>query len=171
MRGEPSRSEASADRIEAARAAALANARLTNQIGLWTQWVVAHGSGEEELADFLVARFPEPLATAYRDWVAAAGPPRTPRAHRSRCPPTSCRSAGPATELDAQASERFEAALTDDQRGDDYTVLTVLFAAVLFFAAMSARVRAPRSQWLLLGTGVVMALVGVVLLAVFPKLL
>ncbi|MGY1673027.1 hypothetical protein [Geodermatophilus sp. SYSU D00710] len=163
-------SEASADRIEAARAAALANARLTNQIGLWTQWVVAHGSGDEELAEFLVARFPEPLATAHRDWVAAGGTaadaPGSPFELSSYVLPEHQAAAA----LDAQASERFEAALTDDQRGDDYTVLTVLFAAVLFFAAMSARVRAPRSQWVLLGTGVAMALVGVVLLAVFPKL-
>ncbi|MGY1784400.1 hypothetical protein [Geodermatophilus sp. SYSU D00698] len=161
-------SRASADRIEAARAAALADARLTNQIGLWTQWVVAQGSGEPELAEFLVARFPEPLATAHGDWLAAGG---TAAASPFDMPSYVLPEQQVAADLDARASAAFDTALTDDQRGDDYTVLTVLFAAVLFFAAMSARVRAARSQWVLLGTAVALGLVGVGLLAVFPKLL
>ncbi|MGY1779707.1 hypothetical protein [Geodermatophilus sp. SYSU D01036] len=164
-------SRASADRIEAARAAALANARLTNQIGLWTQWVVAQGSGEPELADFLVARFPEPLATAHGDWLAAGGAAAGAPGSPFEMPSYALPEQQVAADLDAQASEAFDTALTDDQPGDDYTVLTVLFAAVLFFAAMSARVRAARSQWVLLGTAVALGLVGVCLLAAFPKLL
>ncbi|MGY1755101.1 hypothetical protein [Blastococcus sp. SYSU D01042] len=58
----------------------------------------------------------------------------------------------------------------NNQRSDDYTILTVLFAAVLFFTALSGRMRRSRSQLALLGTGTLLGLVGVIFLAAFPKL-
>jgi class 3 adenylate cyclase len=69
-----------------------------------------------------------------------------------------------------RAGERFQVALRNNQRGDNYTILTVLFASVLFFTAMSERVRALRAQEILLGTALVSGVVGVILLAIFPKL-
>ena len=69
-----------------------------------------------------------------------------------------------------RAGESFQEALRNNQRGDNYTILTVLFASVLFFTAMSGRVRALRAQQFLLGTALVSGVVGVVLLAIFPKL-
>ncbi|MGY1600854.1 hypothetical protein [Geodermatophilus sp. SYSU D00815] len=163
-------SQASSARIEAARADATANARLTNQVGLWTEWVAAEGAGNAALAGFVADRFPEPLATAHRDWLAsggaAAGAPGSPFELPSYVLPEDLA----ATAADERADERFAAALANNQRSDDYTILTVLFAAVLFFAAMSGRVRAHRSQWLLLGTGLLLGAVGVVFLAAFPKL-
>jgi hypothetical protein len=163
-------SEASSTRIEAARSEATANTRQSNHIGLWTEWVAAEGAGEVQLGDFLVARFPEPLSSAHRDWLAAGGAsegaPDSPFAMASYVLPERLAAAA----ADERASGRFEAALVNNQRSDNYTVLTVLFAAVLFFMAMAGRVRGRRSQWVLLGTGLVLAAVGVTLLSTFPKL-
>ena len=163
-------SEASSIRIEAARSDATANARQSNHIGLWTEWVAAEGAGEVQLGEFLVERFPEPLSSAHRDWLAAGGAsegaPDSPFAMASYVLPERLAAAA----ADERASGRFEAALVNNQRSDNYTVLTVLFAAVLFFMAMAGRVRGRRSQWVLLGTGLVLAAVGVTLLTTFPKL-
>jgi len=163
-------SEASSARIEAARADAAGSSRLSNHIGLWTQWLAAEGAGEAQLGDFIVARFPEPLATAHQDWLAAGGAsegaPDSPFAMPSYVLPERLE----AVADDERASDRFDAALAYNQRSDNYTILTVLFAAVLFFMAMAERVRARRSQWVLFGTGLVLGAVGVLLLATFPKL-
>jgi hypothetical protein len=163
-------SEASSARIEAARSDATGNARQSNHIGLWTQWVAAEGAGDAQLGEFLVERFPEPLSSAHRDWLAAGGAsegaPDSPFAMASYVLPERLEAAA----ADERASDRFDAALVNNQRSDNYTVLTVLFAAVLFFMAMAGRVRARRSQWVLLGTGLVLGAVGVLLLATFPKL-
>jgi len=163
-------SQASTARIDAARADGAASVRISNQIGLWTQWVAAVGEGNTRSADFLLQRFPEPLATAHEDWLAAggtaAGAPDSPFAMPSFVVPEKIEAAA----SDARADELFGTALATNQRSDDYTVLTVLFAAVLFFAAMSSRVTGYRARWVLLGTGLALGALGLVFLATFPKL-
>jgi len=148
-------SQASSQRIQAASLAGTANVRTSNQIGLWTEWVAAVGQGDEPLADFLLERFPEPLATAHEAWIAAGGV-----------------DAGPEDESPFAMPEFvMPESVRNNQRGDNYTVLTVLFAAVLFFSAMSMRVRAVRSQQALVAMGLGLGIVGVVLLVTFPKLI
>jgi hypothetical protein len=71
---------------------------------------------------------------------------------------------------DARADSKFAVALRDNQRGDNYTALTIAFATVLFFAALSGRMRRSRDQWILLGVGVVAFLVLAIILLTFPKL-
>ena len=163
-------SQASSARIEAARLDGAGNVRISNHIGLWTQWAAAAGAGDTELADFLVERFPEPLGSAHRDWLAAGGV--TPGAPGSpfEMPSYVLPEKTDAAAADDRADGLFRAALVHNQRSDDYTILTVLFAAVLFFTAMSGRMSGNRSQRVLLGTGMLLGLVGIVFLAAFPKL-
>ena len=117
-----------------------------------------------------VQRFPEPLATAHEDWLAAGGSstdtPTSPFDQPSYVLPEQREAAA----ADDRADGRFAAALANNQRSDNYTILTVLFAGVLFFTAMSGRVRVLRSQQVLLGAALVLGVLGVVLLISFPKL-
>jgi hypothetical protein len=163
-------SEASSARIESTRLDGAADVRTANQLGLWTEWASATADEDVALATFLVDRFPQPLATAHEDWLAAGGPspdgPASPFDMSSFVMPERVE----AVAANDRAGERFAAALANNQRGDNYTVLTVLFASVLFFTAMSGRVRAVRSQQVLLGMGLTLGLLGLVLLATFPKL-
>ncbi|MGB9372950.1 MAG: hypothetical protein WCA82_02185 [Jiangellales bacterium] len=169
-------SEASSSRIEAARQDGTANQRTALQVGLWTQWVNDVAAEDERLATFIEARFPEPLATAQRDWLATdpvaedgtvnPDAPASPFDMESYVLPERVA----AQEADARADERFADALANNQRGDNYTLLTVLFAAVLFFTAMSARMDRARSQWALLSFAVALGVVGVAFLITFPKL-
>jgi hypothetical protein len=164
-------SEASAARIESASLQGTANARITNQIGLWTQWAGATAVENSELATFLFDRFPEPLATAHADWLAAGGTaadaPASPFDMPSFVVPEQVRAAASSD----RAGQLFQTALRYNQRGDNYTILTVLFATVLFFAALSGRVRAVQAQQVVIGTALVFGVTGVVLLATFPKLI
>jgi hypothetical protein len=164
-------SQASSTRIESASLDGTANVRTSNQIGLWTQWAAATSSGDAELAEFLADRFPEPLAAAHEDWLAAGGTRADAPASPFDMPSYVVPERTQAAEASDRAGALFQTALRNNQRGDNYTILTVLFATVLFFAALSGRVRALRAQQVLVGTAMVLGSVGVVLLAIFPKLI
>jgi len=164
-------SQASAARIEAGRLEGTANRKQTIQVSLFTQWLDAYQGGDQELADFLEARFPEPLATAFPQWVADE-PLQNPDAAPTPfdMPAYVIPELAQAQQADERADERFARALVYNQRGDNYTLLTVAFAVVLFLGALSGRMRQQRAQWLLLGVGAVGSLVLTGVLLSFPKL-
>ncbi|WP_129663545.1 hypothetical protein [Phytoactinopolyspora endophytica] len=58
----------------------------------------------------------------------------------------------------------------NNQRGDNYTLLTVLFALVLFFTAVSQRLRSPTMGLTVLTGATVLMVVGIGLLIAFPKI-
>ena len=164
-------SQASSARIEAARLEADANRRIAVQVQLFTQWLQAYQDNDQQLADFLEQRFPEPLATAFPAWIDTqplknSEAPASPfDMERYDVPELE-----QAADADARAGAKFETALRDNQRGDNYTALTIAFATVLFFAALSGRMRRGRDQWILLGIGVAEFMVLAVVLLTFPKL-
>lgn len=70
---------------------------------------------------------------------------------------------------DNAAEAQFAGALADNQRGDNYTLLTVAFASVLFFAAISGRMKSRRHQWTVLGISLALFTAATLLLILFPK--
>jgi hypothetical protein len=164
-------SQASSARIEAARHDSDAVTRQAIQVGLFTQWVQSVGEKDTKVSAFISARFPEPLATAFKDWVATR-PLVNPSAPRSPFDMPSYRipERAAAAAADSRADAKFREALRNNQRGDNYTVLTVLFAIVLFFAAMSTRITSYAARWAILGFAIATFLAGAGLLISLPKL-
>jgi hypothetical protein len=164
-------SQASSQRIEAARLEGMANRKQTIQVSLFTQWLQAYQADDQQLADFLQDRFPEPLATAFPQWIAER-PLQNPDAPATPfvMPAYVIPELGQAKAADDRADARFAQALEFNQRGDNYTILTVAFAVVLFLGALSGRMRQPRAQWLLLAIGGVGSVALLVVLLSFPKL-
>ena len=76
-----------------------------------------------------------------------------------------------AVEADERADALFAQALVNNQRGDNYTLTTVLFALVLFFGAFAGRFRSERASWAMVGLACVVLVVGIVFLATFPKII
>ncbi len=162
--------QASATRVEASRLDSAADVRLSNHLGLWTQWVVATGSGDRALAGFIEDRFPPELRRAHQAWLAEGGPAAEADSPFSTAAYVLPERRG-AARASRRADELVQRALLSNVRADDYTLLTVLFATVLFFVAMSGRVTALRSQLLLLALAGLLATSGIVLLVTFPRLL
>jgi hypothetical protein len=165
-------SQASSARIEAARLDGTANQRTAIQVDVWVQWLDADGYGETELAREISDRFPEPLATAHQEWLETD--PNSLQEDSSTpfdMPSYVIEERILAQEADERADAKFAEALRNNQRGDNYTLLTVLFASVLFFTAMSGRLNARRSRWAMLLMGMGLAVVGIVFLISFPKLI
>lgn len=73
-----------------------------------------------------------------------------------------------AVEWNERADTKFAEALESNQRGDNYSLFTVLFALVLFLTAMAQRRIADCIAHTLLGLGVVVAIVGIIVGSSFP---
>lgn len=157
-------SQASSARIQAAAAEGEARDARQFDLQIYTQWVVATADERPQLAAYVQERFPERLQVAFDAWVAGGMAEDSPLVLDAYVAPGEQEAA----ELTARADERFQAALDNNQRGDNYALLTVLFALVLFLAAMSQR---DITRWVsrtLLGLAVVAGIVGVVILLTFP---
>ncbi|MFJ2542115.1 hypothetical protein [Microbacterium sp. NPDC087589] len=157
-------SQASSARVQAASAESTAQAARQYDLTIYTEWVLAEADGRQELVRFIEARFTPEFAIAFDAWVAEDRGSRGPFAMEEYVPP----GAVEAAELNARADAKFDEALVNNQRGDDYSLLTVLFALVLFFAALSQHQSAEWRRRTFLALSAVLAVVGVVIVLTFP---
>lgn len=157
-------SQASSARVQASDYASQArDARALDQ-GVWEQWVLADARGDTQLVNYIEARFSPEFQVAFDAWTADGRTDRGPFVRDEYVPPGTAE----ARRLNDRADERYDTALADNARGDNYSLLTVLFALVLFLTAMSQREIQRGGRYVLLGAAVVFGVLGIVLLATFP---
>ncbi|MBD3943156.1 hypothetical protein IF188_15795 [Microbacterium sp. NEAU-LLC] len=157
-------SQASSARIQAASAEGQARASQQFDLTVYAQWVLADADGDTELAQYIEDRFSPALSTAFEGWQADGMSENGPFARDDYVPPGQ----EEAEKLNARADEKFAQALENNQRGDNYSLLTVMFALVLFLTAMSQR---DGKTWVgrtLLGLAIVVGVVAVGILLTFP---
>lgn len=157
-------SEASGARVTATDWASQARDAQSNDLAIFAQWVLATDQGDAQLAGYIEERFSPEFATAFDAWTADGRVERGPFLRDEYVPPGT----EEAAQFNEVADERFDAALVNNQRGDNYSLLTVLFALVLFLAAMSQRDMQPWVRRVLLITAGVFAVGGLVLMLTFP---
>lgn len=164
-------SQATGARIEASRQEATVNRKQTIQVALFTQWLQFEANDQQRQMAFLAARFPEPLKTAFVAW-RATNPDTNPAAPSSPfvMPQYAIPEAALSKASDTRADQKFAQALRNNQRGDNYTILAVAFASVLFFAAISGRMKGSGYQWALLGVGLFIFVAACGLLLSYPRL-
>ena len=160
-------SKASSARIQAASASGLANASRQFDLTIWASYANAVATGEDELRDYIEERFTPAFKVAFEEWQANDRNTPGPFSQPSYVPPGT----EEAAELSAQADAKFQEALDNNAQGDQYSLLTVLFALVLFFAAMSGRDIAVWVTRALLGIAIVLLVVGVATLVTFPVII
>jgi hypothetical protein len=162
-------SRGNAARIESTRASSLADAQTQIDVATFTAWVDAYAQGQRKLADFYLKRFRAEFKPAVDSWIATrpmenANAPLTPFAMRQY----RLAARKEAAELDAEAEAWAGKARTNVQRATNYVLGVVLFAAALFFAGMSAKLRTRRLRTVLLTFGLVVFLGTVAWIATFP---
>jgi len=165
-------SRASTARIEAARYAGEANALRQFDLTILATFVEAVGGDDKQLAEFVEARFTDHFAVALDEWVAT-DPLDTPGAPWSPFALDSYVVSGEAEamEADERVDQLFQTALDNNQRGNNYTLLTVLCALVLFCAAVSGRLNPRKLAWSVLAGAIVLLGVGIGFLVGFPKII
>ncbi|NYF97285.1 hypothetical protein [Janibacter cremeus] len=165
-------SKASAQRIEASRQATHADAARAIDLQIFGIYLKAVAEDDQRLADFAQERFTPHFEVAFKEWKSTKpltnpSAPKSPFQLDSYLPPGSIRAAT----ADERADALFQEGLDDNARGDRYTLLTVLFALVLFFAAFTTRIESRVLAWALVTMTSVLMIVGIAFLAVLPKLL
>jgi hypothetical protein len=161
--------KATATRIESTRSQDVANREVQVDVALFFQWVDAHSRGDSQLADFYRARFTDRLAPAFAAWIATK-PFTDPKAPSSPFVMTQYKVASNEeasaqnTAADAAAAQAAE----DIHRADNYVLAVVLFAACLFFAGVSTRMRTPTGERVVLTLGCILFVATVVWVATFP---
>ena len=154
---------------DAARLDVQTDQRHTLNAAMFVQYISARQRGENELAHYLRKRFPPPARRALEAWLATT-PETNPDApaHPFLMPEYELPSAGRAEALRKRAEARWEAARQANTNSDNYVLLTVLFAAVLFFTGICTKLPTQRTRRATLGIGVVLFLIGVGVLVFFP---
>ena len=156
-------SQASSNRVQASDANSAARDAFQLDAMVFSQWLVAKENGDDELANYLESVFSPAFEKAFDAW---DGETRTPFGLPEYVPPGTVE----AEEFTAKADAAYQQALENNQRGDNYSLLTVMFALVLFLTAMSQRTGPQWSQRVLLFFAIGIALVGIGIVATFPVL-
>jgi Ca2+/Na+ antiporter len=162
-------SRGNAARIESTRASDLADAQTQIDVATFISWVDAYAQGQAQLAGFYLKRFRAEFKPAVDAWIATrplknANAPLTPFA----MPQYRLAARKEAGELELEAEMWATRARTNVQRATNYVLGVVLFAAALFFAGMSAKLRTQRLRTVLLSFGLVVFLGTVAWIATFP---
>ncbi len=157
-------SQASSARIQAASAQGEAQAARQYDLSIYTQWVLAQADGDEALSQYIEERFSDAFAVAFDAWDDGGRTESGPFAMEEYVPPGTTEAA----EFADRADQKFEEALVNNQRGDNYSLLTVLFALVLFFAALSQSQRLSWRRYTFLALASILGVAGMIVLLTFP---
>jgi hypothetical protein len=162
-------SKVNATRIDAARAAGLANAQTQVDIATFTQWVDAYAHEETRLTAFYERRFRKEFQPAFKAWVASR-PLKNPDAPLTpfAMPQYRLAATADAKRLDAQAEELAASARANIQRSSNYVLSVVLFSVALFFAGISTKLSTARLRATLLVLGCIIFVGTLVWVATSP---
>jgi hypothetical protein len=158
-----------AARVESTRTADVANRQAQIDVALFTQWVDAYARDETELAGFYRKRFRPEFQPAFEAWVATR-PRKNQNAPLSpfAMPQYKLAATAKADRLEGQAAASSQQVGRFIQRADNYSLAVVLFAASLFFAGISTRLRSPPTRFAILGLGYALFFGSLIWIATFP---
>ena len=170
-------SQAGASRVESTQQSTLAGQETTVDVISFTQWLqAAEAEGllaksadttkeyvpdPNVLSGFLYLRFRPEFEVAAKAWVAThprqnANAPPTPFV----MPEYQVAAAKEATRLNQQAEMQAASARAANQRSDNYVLMTIMFATVLFFAGISSKMDTFRARVFLLGVATTLLVSG-----------
>lgn len=177
---------AGATRVEATRAATRAGQEATVDVIAFTQWLSAaeeeglfdqatepgqtYEPDPEVLSGFLYQRFRPEFEVAANAWLATQ-PRLDPRAPPTpfEMPEYKLTANAEAERLEHQAQEFTSEAREANERADNYVLMTIMFATVLFFAGISSKMDTAKARMLLLGMGITVLVIATAIVVSFPK--
>ena len=164
-----STSQATAARIAANRASALANRQLQIDLAIFIQWLDARAEDRSDLADFYRARFRAEFKPAFTSWLAtdpfgSGAAPQSPFVMSQYRLKADTR----ARRLEGVAAADAERAREANQHANNYMLAVVLLATSLFFAGLSIKLDSETAQRVILALGCLVFLAAVSWMATFP---
>jgi hypothetical protein len=163
--------------FSAANGARTESVRMSNQalqltsidVGMFTQLAAAYSEENEFLFNFIMDRFRPEMMPAVEAWIATE-PLKNPDAPSSPFAMAEYTSAAQdeADRLLGVAEQRLQDAQAANQTSDNYVLLTVMFASVLFFGGISTKFDMFKIRAALIAFGILIFTAGLVILATYP---
>jgi len=162
-------SRASSLRVESGKQETIAARKINVDVGMFVQYAAALSQDNALLAEFLMKRFRPALQAATEEWLKTK-PLENPDAPQSPfdMPQYKLAELELAEELSNQANANFNDAREANQTGDNYVLLTVMFASVLFFSGVAPKFHAFQLRVGMLSLGGIVFLVAAMILSTFP---
>ena len=163
-------SQASARRVESTRASTTAGQQTIIDVGLFTNWINAYGTDNEDLMRFYNKRFREEFKPAFEAWMAT-DPENNPQAPPSPFAMEEYQLANTekSEQLEQEASALFEEGKEAIEKSTNYVLNTVFLASVLFFIGIAGRFHWPPLRLTILVLALGMLVYGIFNLVIYPK--
>ncbi|MBD3242629.1 MAG: hypothetical protein GF331_18710 [Chitinivibrionales bacterium] len=162
-------SEAGSLRTKAAQLTTEGAQKVGIDVAMFIQFVEAYSNRDTLVFEFLLQRFRPEFKKVVDEWIALR-PLQNPDA-----PPSPFALEGysvaelrEARRLNEEADGSFERAKQANQTGDNYILLTVVFASVLFFSGIATKFEAFYLRVVMISLGGVVFLAAAVVLSRFP---
>jgi hypothetical protein len=161
--------EALADHQDSIKQANQAVLTQSMHIDLFVEWSSALTLNNERQADFLYERFPAEQKKATEAWLTLEpetnpNAPPSPFAMSEYILDQNKESA----DLSVEADEMFATATQANRTADNYVLLTVIFATVLFFGGLSGKFKSRTVDLVMLILALVLFTLGLVVMLGFP---
>jgi len=162
---------AGAARTESVRYSNQALQLMTIDVNMFTEFAAAYSNEDEFLFDFLMARFRPEMKVAVDAWIATqplinSDAPSSPFA----MPEYQSEAQDEADRLLKEVDRHLDEARLNDERADNYVLLTVIFASVLFFGGISTEFDSLKIRIGLMAFSTLTFLVTLVIVVSFPML-
>ncbi len=145
-------------------------------VSTWASYVSATEAGNYRLASFWVEHARPEFQPALEEWIASASAATSAASAQTGSAPTPFDQPGfhyaaetSAFELGAEADQHARNAAQDNQRSDNYVLLTVMFALVLFFAGVGAKFRGKRTRRAMVSLATLIFVAGLTFLVAMPQ--
>lgn len=162
-------SQANSARTESVRMSNTALQLTSIDVAVFVQFAAAYSEDNMVLAEFLMERFRPEMKIAVEAWIATE-PLKNPDAPLTpfAMPEYTSAAMEESNRLLDRAEQKFEEALQSNQRSDDYVLLTVMFASVLFFGGVSTKFEAFKVRASLVAFAVLTFFVALIIVATYP---
>ena len=162
-------SAAAAKRTEATQQNSIFAAQAQIDVMTWISYLEHRQAGDELGATFLKDRFRAEFKPAFDAWVALVPPGEVPPGTPFELPQYQPEARRLANELNDAADESAAIAREANQTGDNFVLVTVVMASVLFFAGVGTKVKGRGIRLFMLGTGVALFIGGLWFMLSMPQ--
>ena len=162
-------SAANGARTESVRMSNTALQLTSIDVGMFVQFAAAYSDDNQFLMDFLYERFRPEMKTALDAWIALE-PLKNPDAPTSPLAMEAYKSAAQdeSDRLLSVAEQKLKEAEQANQTSDNYVLLTVMSASVLFFGGISTKFDTFRIRAALIAFAILLFASGLVIIAAYP---
>jgi len=162
-------SASGAKRTEATQQNSIFAAQAQIDVMVWISYLEHRQAGDANGAEFLKERFREEFKPAFEAWNALVPAGELPPGTPFDLPEYQPGAKRLAAQLNAEADELGATARDANQIGDNFVLIAVIMASVLFFAGVGTKVKARSIRLFMLSVGTVLFLSGVTFMLRLPQ--